>query len=69
MWDTKLYFNSQVEAEMLRLEQLKSSKIKEVLMKKRLELDEIYRQAHIVIKAHGATEYSFQAIASGKTSI
>ncbi|KAM6600982.1 hypothetical protein CsatA_020591 [Cannabis sativa] len=58
-------FLNLVEAEISRLEQLKTSKLKEILRKKRSELDEICREAHMVPEAHGATEFSFEAVTSG----
>ncbi|XP_062090513.1 65-kDa microtubule-associated protein 3-like [Humulus lupulus] len=58
-------FLNLVETEISRLEQLKSSKLREILKKKRSELDEICKEAHMVAEAHGATEFSFEAVASG----
>ena len=55
----------QVEAEVSRLEQLKSSKLKEILLKKKLELEEVCRQSHMVTETLSA-EYSSEAIESGK---
>ena len=55
----------QIEAEVLRLEQLKSSKLKEILLKKKLELEEVCRQSHMVTETLSA-EYSSEAIESGK---
>ncbi|EXB52657.1 hypothetical protein L484_022434 [Morus notabilis] len=48
--------SSSVEAEVSRLEQLRSSKLRDLVMKKRLELDEICRQAHMVAESQSATE-------------
>lgn len=56
----------QAESEVSRLQQLKSSKIKEVILRKRLDLEELCRKAHIVAKALGAVDYSVEAIESGK---
>ena len=53
---------------MLRLQQLKSSKMKEVILKKRLDLEELCRKAHIVAEAYSAIDYSVEAIESGKKS-
>lgn len=54
----------QVEEEVSRLEQLKSSKIKELFLKKKLELAEILRRMHKVTETLG--EYSIEAMESGK---
>lgn len=51
---------------MSRLEELKSRKIKEVVIKKRLELEQICRQIHMVTEALCAMEYSVEAMESGK---
>jgi protein regulator of cytokinesis 1 len=53
----------------LRLEQLKSSKMKELVIKKRLELEEICRQTHMVTEALSIMEDSVEAIESGKNFI
>lgn len=55
----------QVEAEVSRLEELKSSKMKELVLKKRTELEEICRKTHMVIEADSAIEYAIEAIESG----
>ncbi|KAK2650533.1 hypothetical protein Ddye_018022 [Dipteronia dyeriana] len=52
-----------VEGEVSRLEQFKSVKMKEVILKKRLELEEICRKTHMVTEGH--REYSIEAIESG----
>ncbi|GMN43064.1 hypothetical protein TIFTF001_012255 [Ficus carica] len=57
-------FLNHVEAEVSRLEQLRSRKLRHLVMKKRLELDEICRQAHMIAEEHGATEFSTEAIES-----
>ena len=54
---------------MLRLEQLKSSKMKELVIKKRLELEEICRQTHMVTEALSIMEDSVEAMESGKNFI
>ena len=51
---------------MLRLEKLKSSKVKELVLKKRLELEEICWKTHMVLEAHTAAKYSTEAVASSK---
>lgn len=55
----------QVEAEVSRLEDLKSSKMKELVLKKRSELEEICRKTHMVADADSAMEYVIEAIESG----
>jgi C4-dicarboxylate-specific signal transduction histidine kinase len=52
----------QVEAEVSRLEDLKSSKMKELVWKKRAELEEICRKTHLVQESDAAIE---KAIESG----
>ncbi|KAF3433106.1 hypothetical protein FNV43_RR24208 [Rhamnella rubrinervis] len=58
-------FINYVEAEVSRLEALKSSKMKELVLKKRSELEEICRKTHMVLEADGAIEYAIEAIESG----
>lgn len=50
---------------MSRLEALKSSKMKELVFKKRSELEEICRKTHMVPEADSAIEYAIEAIESG----
>ncbi|KAK9207467.1 hypothetical protein WN943_017756 [Citrus x changshan-huyou] len=52
-----------VEREVSRLEQLKSSKMKELVLKKKLELAEILRKMHTVTETVG--DFSIEAIESG----
>ncbi|XP_041021651.1 65-kDa microtubule-associated protein 4-like isoform X2 [Juglans microcarpa x Juglans regia] len=54
-----------VEAEVSRLEQLKLSKMKELVMKKKVELEQICSQMHMVTEAVNAMEYSVEAMESG----
>ncbi|KAJ8771508.1 hypothetical protein K2173_026685 [Erythroxylum novogranatense] len=54
-----------VEAEVSRLEELKSSKMKELVLKKRSELEEICRKTHLIPEADNAIEYAIEAIESG----
>lgn len=56
---------SQVEAEVSRLEELKASKMKELVLKKRSELEEICRKTHMVLEADSALECAIEAIESG----
>ncbi|KAG8639865.1 65-kDa microtubule-associated protein 3 isoform X2 [Manihot esculenta] len=58
-------FINYVEAEVSRLEELKSSKVKDLVLKKRLELEEICRKAHIILKVDTAIEYAIEVIESG----
>jgi hypothetical protein len=51
--------------EVSRLEELKSSKMKELVLKKRTELEEICRKTHLVPETDGAIEYAVEAIESG----
>lgn len=55
----------QVEAEVARLEKLKSSKMKELVLKKRTELEEICRKTHLIPEIDNAVEYAVEAIESG----
>lgn len=50
---------------MYRLEELKSSKMKELVMKKRSELEEICRKTHMVPENDCSIEYAIEAIESG----
>ncbi|XP_038881306.1 65-kDa microtubule-associated protein 3-like isoform X2 [Benincasa hispida] len=54
-----------VEAEVTRLEELKSSRMKELVLKKRLELEEMCRKLHMVPAEDSAIEYVIDAIDSG----
>ncbi|KAE8650436.1 65-kDa microtubule-associated protein 3 [Cucumis sativus] len=54
-----------VEAEVSRLEELKSSRMKELVLKKRLELEEMCRQLHVVPAEDSAIEYVIDAIDCG----
>ncbi|KAL8142206.1 hypothetical protein V2J09_015238 [Rumex salicifolius] len=53
------------EAEVLRLDNLKSSKMKELILRRKSELEEICRKSHMVIDVWGAAQYSVEAIDSG----
>lgn len=52
---------------MFRLEELKSSKMKELVLKKRLELGEICRNMHLVLESDIALESAIEALESGKS--
>ena len=55
----------QVEAEVLRLEQLKVSKMKDLVLKEQTELEEHRRRAHLVGDEHYATQFNIEAIEAG----
>lgn len=63
--NTGAFAYSQVEAEVKRLENLKSSKMKELILKKKSELEEICRQAHMVVESHSLKHFAVEAIDSG----
>lgn len=54
-----------VEAEVSRLESLKSSKMKELVFKKRLELEDICRKTHLLPESDTSLEIALEAIESG----
>ncbi|KAI5020062.1 hypothetical protein ZWY2020_044950 [Hordeum vulgare] len=54
-----------VEAEVLRLEQLKVSKMTDLVLKKQTELEEHRRCAHLVGDEHYATQFNIEAIEAG----
>ncbi|KAF7813304.1 65-kDa microtubule-associated protein 3-like [Senna tora] len=58
-------FIDYVEAEVTRLEELKSSKMKELVFRKRTELEEICRKTHLVPEVDSAVEDVIEAIESG----
>lgn len=62
-----LTFCLQVESEVSRLEHLKLSKMKELILKKRLELENECRRAHMSPEASGVM-FSVEDIESRKTS-
>lgn len=51
---------------MSRLQEMKSTKMKEVLLRKRLDLEEICRKAHMIIETQHSVDFSVEAIESGK---
>ena len=53
-------------AEVSRLEELKVSKMKELVQKKRSELEEICRKTHLIPESDSALENAIEAIESGK---
>ncbi|GAB2294078.1 hypothetical protein Dimus_028295 [Dionaea muscipula] len=58
-------FISHVEAEVTRLEELKSSKMKELVLKKRLELEDMCRRTRMVTDTDVETDFLIEAIESG----
>ncbi|KAK4740688.1 hypothetical protein SAY87_024276 [Trapa incisa] len=54
-----------VAAEVARLEELKSNKLKELVLKKRTELEDICRKTHLIPQPDTAIELAIQAIESG----
>lgn len=58
-------FLSYVESEVLRLEQLKASKMKDLVLKKKTELEEHRRRAHLIGEEGYAAEFSDEAIEAG----
>ncbi|KAL3829580.1 hypothetical protein ACJIZ3_018382 [Penstemon smallii] len=63
-----LDFINNAETEVMRLQQMKSSKMKEVLLKKSKFLEEICRGAHMVVEGQFATDHYVEAIESGAIS-
>lgn len=59
----------QVAAEVDRLEALKASKMKELVRKKRSELEDICRKTHIILESESGLEFSIQAIETGELSL
>ncbi|XP_038685225.1 65-kDa microtubule-associated protein 3-like isoform X1 [Tripterygium wilfordii] len=60
-----LDFINHVEAEVSRLEELKSSKMKELVLKKRSELEEICRKTHLIPLADSVIEHAIDAVECG----
>ncbi|KAK1392833.1 65-kDa microtubule-associated protein 3 [Heracleum sosnowskyi] len=54
-----------VAAEVYRLEALKASKMKELVCKKRSELEDICRKTHMILESDSGLEVSIQAIETG----
>ncbi|KAJ8900376.1 hypothetical protein K2173_025016 [Erythroxylum novogranatense] len=54
----------QVEEEVARLEQLKSSKVKELVLKRRVELENMCRKTHIATEALIRAKYSIEELES-----
>lgn len=60
-----LFFVVKTEVEVDRLDQLKSSRMKEIAFKKQTELEEIFARAHIEIDTEVAREKIMELIDSG----
>nr|XP_027110444.1 65-kDa microtubule-associated protein 3-like [Coffea arabica]XP_027110445.1 65-kDa microtubule-associated protein 3-like [Coffea arabica] len=58
-------FIKYVEAEVSRLEELKASKMKELVLKKRFELEDICRKTHIIPESDSSLDVAIEAIESG----
>ncbi|KAI7745388.1 hypothetical protein M8C21_011101, partial [Ambrosia artemisiifolia] len=58
-------FINHVEAEVSRLESLKSSKMKELVFKKRSELEDICRKTHLLPDSDSSLEIAMEAIETG----
>ena len=59
----------QVVAEVYRLEALKVSKMKELVLKKRSELEDICRKTHMIPEPDSVLEFPVQAIETGERSL
>ncbi|KAH9610574.1 hypothetical protein KSS87_003334 [Heliosperma pusillum] len=58
-------FIKHVETEVFRLEELKSSKMKELVLKKRAELEELCRKTHLLVEGDGEIQSLVAAIETG----
>lgn len=58
-------FINYVETEVLRLEGLKGSKMKELVLKKRSELEEICRRTHMIVEIDTTMDQAIDAMESG----
>lgn len=56
----------QVEREVRRLEQLKSTKMKELVQRKKLELEEICKSTHLTTKTVFSSGHPIESFDSGK---
>ncbi|XP_022769687.1 65-kDa microtubule-associated protein 4 [Durio zibethinus] len=54
-----------VEEEVSRLQQLKTSRMKEIVLKKKVELEDMCRRTHMVMEALISIDYSIEAMESG----
>ncbi|EPS73877.1 hypothetical protein M569_00872, partial [Genlisea aurea] len=60
-----LDFIAYVKAEVFRLEELKVSKMKELVLKKKVELEDLCRKTHLNLEADGSVELALEAVESG----
>ncbi|KAH0464206.1 hypothetical protein IEQ34_006992 [Dendrobium chrysotoxum] len=58
-------FLNYVETEVVRLEELKASKMKELVLRKKAELEELRRRTHLVERGDNDIEISIEVIESG----
>ncbi|PWZ53542.1 DNA-directed RNA polymerase II subunit RPB2 [Zea mays] len=63
--ELKVQRMQKVESEVLRLEQLKVSKMKDLVLKKKTELEEHRRRAHLISEEGYAAEFSDEVIEAG----
>lgn len=54
-----------MEAEVSRLDELKMSKMKQLIMKKNLDLEDLRRRTHIVVDMDSEMDIAIEAIESG----
>lgn len=64
---TKFILLMQVEAEVVRLEELKVNKMKELILRKKTELEELRRRTHVVENGDNKAEISIEVIESGNS--
>jgi len=63
---TNDFFSLQVEKEVERLQELKSIKMKELLLKKKLKLEEICRKTHLTTQTVLPGQHSLEFLDYGK---
>ncbi|KAL8539634.1 hypothetical protein ACS0TY_001298 [Phlomoides rotata] len=61
-------FINYVKAEVSRLEELKISKMKELVLKKKGELEDICRKTHLIPESNGSIDLAIEAVESGAVS-
>lgn len=61
-----IFFSLQVEKEVESLQELKSTKMKELLLKKKLELEEICRKTHLTPQTVFPSQHSLELSDYGK---
>ncbi|KAH0451272.1 hypothetical protein IEQ34_018571 [Dendrobium chrysotoxum] len=60
--ETKVVRMINIEAEVVRLEELKASKMKELVLRKKAELEELCRRTHLVERGDNEVEISIEVI-------